>query len=140
MVAEDGAGRSLVVRSLIDGEFDNARYEFDISELEISFNTVALNAAQLLASPAVTLFSAATGYNGVVDGFTDEQFATNFGDDLNGEQSYTSTDNTITGGDGNDVIVLSTTEFGSHPGRLPGRQQRNRGLRACLRCRHDRQL
>lgn len=69
LVAEDGPARTLIVRSLIDGELVTG-------DLAVSFSSTPLNTSQaaLTGTAAVTLFGAAnTGYAGFADGY-----ATNF--------------------------------------------------------------
>ena len=122
LVAEDGAGHSLVVRSLIDGEIVSA------NDLSVAFSSTALTPSQsaLTGASAVTLFNAATitstalgdGYVSTL-GVSATNTANNNGvtsvggnaqsNVLTGADSITSSDNTIEGGAGNDVIVLGTT-------------------------------
>jgi hypothetical protein len=113
LVAEDAAGRTLAVRSLIDGETDNDL----IQGLTVTFKTAAFTASQLAAvSAGLVGFESATGVAAVTDGYVFAD-ADNYADadgTIDGENSYdTPSDNTVTGGAGNDVIVLSTTQFGN---------------------------
>lgn len=100
LVAQDQTGRTLVVESLIDGTS---------ADLTVAFSTTPFTASQLAAVSAglVGFTAAATGFAAVTDGYVaPTRFA---GADDTGSFSVTATDNTITGGTGNDMIVLSTT-------------------------------
>lgn len=102
LTANDGAGRTLVVTSKIDGSDTGA------ADLSISFGADALSASQTTAN--LTLFTNATGYANLVGGYTTTDFAQdNTGMNLVGANSTSTSDNTINGGTGNDVIVLGTT-------------------------------
>lgn len=104
LVAQDQTGRTLVVDSLIDGTS---------ADLSVTFSTTAFTASQLAAVSAglVGFTAAATGFAAVTDGYVAGTRYT--GADDTGSFSVTATDNTITGGTGNDMIVLSTTAFGN---------------------------
>jgi hypothetical protein len=105
LVATDGPARSLVVTSLIDG----ARV---LGDIDVSFGAVALTAAQLLVPGLVAFVPAAAadledGYIGANNTFAQDDLGPT---DMTGVDSdLTATDNIVTGGTGNDVIVLSTT-------------------------------
>lgn len=100
LTANDGAGRTLVVSSKIDGS------DTGVADLTVSFGADALSASQA----ALTLFTSSTGYANLVGGYTTTDFAqSNTGVNLVGANSTSTSDNTITGGTGNDVIVLGTT-------------------------------
>jgi hypothetical protein len=107
LVAEDGPGRTLLVRSLIDGVMVT-------SDLGVAMANSALTTGQLAVSPALNLFDAGTSDEWAV--FATARYVTDFGQegtvDMTGADSLTATDNTINGGTGNDVIVLSTTGDG----------------------------
>ena len=67
LIAEDGPGRTLIVRSLIDGAHT-------VADLAVTFSTVALSAAQAAVLPALVPFTVGvTGYTAWADGY-----ATNF--------------------------------------------------------------
>ncbi len=96
LLAEDGPGRTLVVTSLIDG------YEWD-NQLDITFSDTALVGLQTTAIPALIVFAASPALS---DGY----LTTNIANNLQGSDSFESaSDNIITGGTGNDVIVLGNT-------------------------------
>lgn len=115
LVAEDGPGRTLIVRSLIDGQMDDGWADYNdaapIDNLSIRFSTAALTVGQV--NPALVLFSAADTTT-LLDGYNPTGDAT-FGHQdigpwvtLDGEDSENVADNEIEGGTGNDVIVLGT--------------------------------
>ena len=105
LIAEDGPGRSLVVRSLVDG------LDVAPADLVISFGTTGpLSAAQSAQTTPVTLFAVAAA---VGDGYLTTNFAQSAGANLNGSNSTSPGDHIINGGTGNDVIVLSTTNDGA---------------------------
>jgi hypothetical protein len=100
LVAEDGPGRTLIVRSLIDGTQTTA-------DLAVTFGTTGvLSAAQLASLPVPTLFAAAAGLS---DGYV-TTFGQSAAVNIVGADSTSASDNIITGGTGDDVIVLGTTE------------------------------
>lgn len=117
LIAEDGPGRTLVVRSLIDGA------DIDVADLVITFGSTALSPSQVAAvTPTnnLVLFSVAAaakpllldGY-GVIGGFNTTNNSAPFATDavnvnVIGTNSTAVADNTITPGLGNDVIVLGT--------------------------------
>lgn len=104
LVAEDGPGRTLIVRSLIDGD----RSEDD---LEVTFSSKALTTTQA-AITGLTLFSPTSGTASMVallDGYgSDFVSAPNY---TPGEDATATSDNYIEGGTGNDVIVLGTAGY-----------------------------
>ncbi|ROZ77449.1 DUF4214 domain-containing protein [Ramlibacter sp. WS9] len=118
LVAEDGPARTLIVRSLIDGQMDDgwADYGIDgvatnaVDQLTIRFSTASLTAAQ--TNPALVLFSAVAPVGGtLLDGYnptTDATFGWDDNATLEGEDSENVADNDIEGGTANDVIVLGT--------------------------------
>ena len=96
LVAEDGPARTLIVRSLIDGAVVS-------NDLTVTFGSTALAGAQTSIA-GLTVFAASTT---LADGYT-----TGAGFVQSGAESFNSlSDNTITGGTGNDVIVLGTTGY-----------------------------
>lgn len=102
--AEDGPGRTLVIKSLIDG----AQV---LGNLDISFTSTALTAAQA----GLNLFDNAAGSaefttlaSAVNEQFGQEQFAGVY-TDIVGANSISTSDNIITPGADNDMIVLGTT-------------------------------
>lgn len=102
LVAEDNAGRTLVVKSLIDG----VQVATDLS---VGLTADTLSAAQTAAG--VHAFGNALGFTaGVADvaGRFDSTFAKELGTGITGADSTVATDNIVTGGTGNDVIVLGT--------------------------------
>lgn len=104
--AVDGPGRSLIVKSLIDGKMADEV----VDNLKVSFSTAALTPQQ--TSPSLVLFSAAAAATpALLDGFTsgeDALFGTWFGATTDGGDSEAHSDNRIEGGKDNDVIVLGT--------------------------------
>lgn len=105
LVAEDGPGRTLIVRSLIDGERDE-------QDLSVTFSAKALTTTQA-AITGLTLFSPTSGATSMVNllnGYTVSDFVTD-GITINGEDATATSDNTIEGGTGNDVIVLGTAGY-----------------------------
>lgn len=122
LVAEDGPGRTLVVRSLIDGE----TVETDLTVALVAPAAGSFTAAEILAINASTGNTFATSADvvtavtaalatvqtaGVTDRY-DTSFANRdgtVGTDLIGDDSTFASDNIINGGTGDDVIVLSTT-------------------------------
>jgi hypothetical protein len=121
IVAEDGPGNTLVVRSLIDGEMvdedfsvavlqgDEAFYTgLSVAQITL-FNSVTGEAAadgaavQNIVDAAVTTFGNAEDYAGVI-AYEDQEGSVL----LAGVGSAAITENTTTDGTGNDTIVLST--------------------------------
>lgn len=118
LVAEDGPANTLVITSLIDGE------PVDVTDLTVALSNATLTgpelataagwygvadgAVQALINGAVTNFNdpLATTYVQQL-GNTDGTIATN----LTGSTSDHVADHTITGGLGNDVLVLGTGAF-----------------------------
>lgn len=119
LVATDGPANTLVVTSLIDGLHASTDLSVTVSApAAIALSTadvaaaaaawalpVGTTAADLLAATDVSI--AAFNLKGdYVSQFAQTPFALT---DIAGEASLSSSDNTITGGAGNDVIVLGTT-------------------------------
>jgi len=103
--ATDGPGRTLLVTALTDGA-DSA------AGLSVVFSTATASAGQ--TASGTTQFNAATGFATLTARYVTETTTTTVGGvtTLNvGSNGTATTDNTITGGAGNDVIVLSTNEF-----------------------------
>ncbi|MEZ5744264.1 MAG: cadherin-like domain-containing protein [Sphingomonadaceae bacterium] len=124
LVAEDGPGRTLVVRSLVDGVMEN-------TDLSVRLVQTGPLSAQQLAGNAETLgdFTAAElaafGFNPdgsaieVADGVdpsqggrwdSDQAYDSKADCDLIGEDSQNMNNNRVEGGLGNDEIALSSTE------------------------------
>jgi hypothetical protein len=123
IVAEDGPGNTLVIRSLIDGELADTFFSAEVTKGTAEFYE-GLSVAQ------VTLFNSVTGEaaaNGAavraivdtnVDAFNDaadyvgtlatQDDAIDGLTDLTGADSNAITENTTTDGTGNDTIVLAT--------------------------------
>lgn len=117
LVAQDGPGYTLVVKSLIDGveapvNLDVAATAFDVSGLSVAqlvdlggalgltpANSTAVNIQPLLNAGA-TYFNGLPAYNSAManDGLAD----------ITGADSLAISDNTVYPGAGNDVIVLGT--------------------------------
>ncbi|MBS7777093.1 hypothetical protein [Acidovorax sp. CCYZU-2555] len=115
IVAEDGPANTLVIRSLIDGEYTAADFEVDITAPALTTisptQLAAFNAAtgasatsfsdvQTLIDAGVTAWATAADYVSAL--------ANDATDELTGVASSAVTNSTITGGAGDDVIVLST--------------------------------
>jgi hypothetical protein len=112
LVAEDGPANTLVITSLIDGEPLTAA---DLGfTLQAPASLTAGELAQLdnwygLPAGSTTVATNAAGATGFNAGTTyEKQLATLGGADVEGSISLHTADNTITGGLGNDVLVLGT--------------------------------
>lgn len=114
LVAEDGPGRTLVVRSLIDGNDDLSDFDDVIVSL---VNNSAITTGQTAAS--LTLLStnqaAALGFGAASSGVyaaNGTRFTADIVDDgsnaYSGGNSTATADNLVVGGTGNDVLVLGT--------------------------------
>lgn len=104
LLAEDGPGNTLVVTSLVDG----VRTVADLSVQLVADTLTAVDIAQLGTwgiLPA-DITTAVTAFNGAAYGVLAQDDAAA---DLVGANSTTLSDNTITGGAGDDVLVLSTS-------------------------------
>jgi hypothetical protein len=129
IVAEDGPGNTLVIRSLIDGEYVDGAFNVSIAAGDAEFYD-SLSVAQITLFNSVTGGTAGDGaevradvltslelYN---DGALTDDTATVMGEiafeqtdsttetELDGGFSVAVTENTTTDGTGNDTIVLST--------------------------------
>lgn len=115
--AADGPANTLVITSLIDGVMSNANFGValtlpalasivDVAGAAAAYGTAATPEAVLAAmQAALTSFSTKGDY---VDQLAETgAFGGNV--EVTGAASVTTSDNTITPGDGNDVIVLGTT-------------------------------
>lgn len=115
-VALDGPANTLIVESLIDGEFTTSDLTVslaapatltgtEVSMLNSIYGTSGYTAAQLISlmNGEITAFNNAGDY---ATTFATDGFAA-----ITGEDSLHTSDNTITGGTGNDVIVLGTGAF-----------------------------
>jgi hypothetical protein len=121
LVAQDGPGYSLVVKSLIDGvhvaaDLDVSATAFDSGTLSLAqqqelwlalgnVGAVVPAALQGLLTTGEANFNADASYNSAL--------ATAGGAEMTGAGSVTPSDNIIQPGTGNDVIVLGTTEDGA---------------------------
>lgn len=121
LVAEDGPANTLVVKSLIDGVMTNADLGIAVTPLTLN-EVTALSATELAAVGAAYGLTAAnitaasvhaamtTAYNAYT---TNGDYVTQLANDgavvITGNNSLSTSDNTITGGAGDDVIVLGTT-------------------------------
>lgn len=108
LIAEDGPGRTLVIKSLIDGVQSGLD---DIDDVVISLSTTPLSPGQLLNASALSgAQAAALGFDATtlvaVDG---GRFDAN--DTGTGTNSGETSDNLIVGGKGDDVLVLGTGAF-----------------------------
>ncbi|RYZ13022.1 MAG: hypothetical protein EOO24_01440 [Comamonadaceae bacterium] len=112
LVAEDGPGRTLIVRSLIDGVMDE-------DTLTVSLGNTPLSATQT----GFNLFDATefTAFTGSATGVYTTNLATTLGGiEHSGADSTLVSDNTITPGLGDDVIVLGTAGYGLLGNQLLG--------------------
>lgn len=124
LVAEDGPANSLVVKSLIDGVFINTDLDVvvaaptaaltatELAGVNASWGSAHANSAAAIGAMVVNQATAAgdkyyaqLAESGVAGNVADTELA--------GAASLTTSDNTITGGAGNDVIVLGTTVGGT---------------------------
>ncbi len=119
LLAEDGPANSLVVKSLIDGDMNTADLTVAITlPPEITLTPSEISGAGAVYLPAGTVATAANVRaamdvaKGIYDGNADyvTQMATNGVVNIIGDDSFTTSDNLIQPGTGNDVIVLGTTE------------------------------
>ncbi len=117
LVAKDGPANSLVVMSLIDGVMSAADLTVTVAKPGTSVlsatEIAGAGAAWSIASPTDALVDAAmntvlTGTYATNGDYT-TQLATDGTMDLTGAASLSVSDNVITGGTGNDIIVLGTT-------------------------------
>jgi hypothetical protein len=128
LVAEDGPGSTLVVRSLSDGQHvvgdlavafihpEDATGGDPRAYVLTSSDVAAYKAAFFPSATAVTaadVEAAVTAYIALVTASTDyaSQFARANGVDIAGAHSAHTSDNQINSGPGNDVIVLSTGAY-----------------------------
>lgn len=113
LVAEDGPANTLVVKSLIDGVAMTAAdlgFTLTAATTLTAGELTQLDAWYGLASGSTTLLTQATtaGTFGAADSYTKELALDNAGTEIAGTTSAHTADNTITGGLGNDVLVLGT--------------------------------
>lgn len=116
LVATDGPANTLVVTSLIDGVHSNADLSVSLavptaSLAELSLAASAYGVSATDAAVAAVMTAALASLNTKGD-YVDQLAETGaFGGNaqVTGADSITTSDNTITGGDNNDVIVLGTT-------------------------------
>ena len=120
LLATDGPANTLVISSLIDGAVESGDLVVTL-EAPAAGEITAGEAGQLsawYATPGLTPATAATAigvaaavFNTNSDGSStvyNQSFARDGGSDMFGGDSFHVSDNTITGGTGNDVIVLGT--------------------------------
>lgn len=106
--AEDGPANTLVVTSLIDGEMDLSDLTVSLSAPESLTAGEVQQISNLWGLTGQTDASLITLMEGVITGFeTKGDYASTFGDNDGTDSSFTS-DNIITGGTGDDVLVLGT--------------------------------
>jgi hypothetical protein len=121
LVAEDGAARTLIVKSLIDDVGTAAEASTDVV---VSLSSAALTTAQTTVGTLVLLpaadstalgFAAAIGGGAITaTGRFDSALATDSAAVvITGAESTAVTDNIIVGGMGNDVIVLASNNTGT---------------------------
>ena len=105
LIAEDGPGRTLVIKSLIDGVQSG---DDDIDDVVISLSTTPLSPGQLLNASALSGAQAtALGFDAAtLVAINGGRFDAN--DTGNGTNSGATSDNLIVGGLGDDVLVLGT--------------------------------
>ena len=119
IAAADGPANSLVITSLIDGQMSNANLSItlavpgvgtltssDIAAAALVYGSPATEAGVLAAMAAAKIAFDAKG------DYVDQMAETGAGGgnlEIRGAASLTSSDNTVTGGVDNDVIVLGTT-------------------------------
>ena len=103
LVATDGPANALVVTSLIDGEMTT-------TDLTVGFLDYDGNAYVLGTTDYDTAFAETGDYTYESDGTT---AAVNADTEITGDDSTATSDNTIDGGTGDDVIVLGTTGDGT---------------------------
>ena len=112
LVAEDGPARTLIVRSLIDGEHINTDLSVSLSN-EGPVPTNAAPGVFLLVGEAGTLEESLGFQAGVPFGTRyDSQFGTDGSTLLTGYDSIMINNNNIEGAEGNDVIILSSNGVG----------------------------
>jgi len=124
LVATDGPAHSLVITSLVDGEFNaddldigitgltateyNALSTSEKDGLETAYQNQQSDSTVSLADTDLGTF--ATAFEGSITGVASSVLATNNTADLTGAASTSVSDNTITLGTGDDVAVLGTDE------------------------------
>lgn len=111
LVAEDGPGRTLLIKSLIDGQVA-------ATDLTVTFSNTALSTQQAAVVPALELFNSNTGTAALFDGYTGNvaigtaanlgAFAQDNVTNVVGANSTFESNNIINAGTGNDTIVLGT--------------------------------
>ncbi|HKX80067.1 MAG TPA: hypothetical protein VJM34_16245 [Novosphingobium sp.] len=101
LIAEDGPARTLIVRSVTDGQ----RYEND---LIVDIFSDALTAAQTTAGVADVIED--FGSFATLEGRYDDDFASYFGNTTDGNASNTLNNDRVNAGLGNDTTVFSTNE------------------------------
>ena len=113
LVAEDGPARTLVVRSLIDGEHIVTDLAVSLSNHAATVPAGSAAGVFLLVGEAGTL-EESLGFQGGAPLGTryDSQFGTDGSTTLVGYDSIMINNNNIEGADGNDVIVLSSNGVG----------------------------
>ena len=126
LVAEDGPSRTLIVRSLIDGEHN---------EPDLTVNLVAASSTAILGAGVVTLATVSAGalddigfvpVTGAAINGDDQRYNSQFGQDrdsnvldtiLHGYDSVAVNNNVVEGETGDDIIVYSSNGIGEGIGR-----------------------
>ena len=120
LLAEDGPANSLVVKSLIDGVMETADLAVTLTPLTLAEVTAlsateiaAAGAAYNITAPTAASVSAAITAAYTAFNVTNHDYATAMANDgaanITGRDSLSTSDNTVIGGAGDDVIVLGTT-------------------------------
>lgn len=115
LVAKDGPANSLVVESLIDGVMTAGDLAVTLAAPTVNLSTAELAAVNAAWKTTHTSGQEITAMGATVAGFnTKADYSTELAQDGNGADvvgaaSYTTADNFITVGTGDDVVVLGTT-------------------------------
>ena len=121
LVAEDGPANSLVVKSLIDGAMATTDLAVTLTPLTAT-EVAALSATEIaaagaaygLTAPTAATVSAAIAAAYTAFSVTNGDYVTALANDgaanITGNNSLSTSDNLVLPGEGNDVIVLGTTE------------------------------
>lgn len=124
LVAEDGPLYSLMVKSLIDGVMVDADLGVAVTIVDVATLSASERATlktewtladDLPATITAAMTAAATAFNTVETDYDGKFGASPAGVELVGANSTTPSDNTITPGAGNDVMVLGTTSAAAAP-------------------------
>lgn len=120
LVAEDGPGSSLVIKSLVDGTFAADDLAFNVTGVDVTtlstseqatvltaYKTFAHDSAATIATAQTAQAASVTAKNGV-EGVGTALLGQTVGVDITGSASTAESDNTINLGAGDDVLVLGT--------------------------------